>query len=95
MGSITIWAISSSVPNTGKSIFGIDWKNCLTSSGVISISSTRVYDKESELPCKEIDPIHPTDYRGRLIKEYEEKQIDFYSDKLIILRFSGYIILSE
>ena len=47
------------------------------------------YDKESELPCKEIDPIHPTDYRGRLIKEYEEKQIDFYSDKLIILRFSG------
>ena len=55
----------------------------------ISISSTRVYDKESESPCKEIDPINPIDFRGKLIKEYEEKQIDFYNDKLIILRFSG------
>ena len=36
LGSITICAISSSVPNIGNSIFGIELKNCLTSSGVIS-----------------------------------------------------------
>ena len=39
-GSITIWAISSSVPKIGKSITGILWKNRLTSSGVISTFST-------------------------------------------------------
>ncbi len=55
----------------------------------ISISSTRVYSKESDSLCKEIDPINPTEFRGKLIKEYEEKQIDFYNEKLIILRFSG------
>jgi dTDP-4-dehydrorhamnose reductase len=55
----------------------------------ISISSTRVYNKESDPLCKETTPINPTEFRGRLIKEYEDKQIDFYSEKLIILRFSG------
>ena len=55
----------------------------------ISISSTRVYNKESESICREIDSIHPSDYRGKLIKQYEEKQIALYKNKLIILRFSG------
>ena len=55
----------------------------------ISISSTRVYDKESKSSCKEIDSIDPSEFRGKIIKEYEEKQIDLYKDKLIILRFSG------
>ena len=55
----------------------------------ISISSTRVYNKESEPLCREVDSIHPTDYRGKLIKQYEEKQIALYKNKLIILRFSG------
>jgi len=55
----------------------------------ISISSTRVYNKESESLCMEIDSIHPIDYRGKLIKQYEEKQIALYKNKLIILRFSG------
>ena len=40
----------------------------------ISISSTRVYNKESESLCREIDSIHPTDFRGKLIKQNEEKQ---------------------
>lgn len=55
----------------------------------ISISSTRVYDKESKSSCKEIDSIDPIEFRGKFIKEYEEKQIELYKDKLIILRFSG------
>ena len=55
----------------------------------ISISSTRVYNKESDSFCEEVDSIYPTEFRGKLIKEYEEKQIDFYNEKLIILRFSG------
>ena len=55
----------------------------------ISISSTRVYNKESDSLCEEVAATNPTDFRGKLIKEYEEKQIDFYDEKLIILRFSG------
>ncbi len=48
----------------------------------ISISSTRVYNKESDSFCEEVDSIYPTEFRGKLIKEYEEKQIDFYNEKL-------------
>ena len=36
----------------------------------ISISSTRVYNKESDSFCEEVDSIYPTEFRGKLIKEY-------------------------
>lgn len=56
---------------------------------IIAISSTRVYGADQiGILNEEITP-KPTDYRGTIIKEYEELLKSFFGNKLTILRFSG------
>ena len=55
----------------------------------ISISSTRVYNKQDNKMAYESDEISTEEYRGKIIREYEEQQESFYGKKLIILRLSG------
>ena len=55
----------------------------------ISISSTRVYNKKDDQMAHESDEISTEEFRGKIIREYEEQQENFYGKKLIILRLSG------
>ena len=55
----------------------------------ISISSTRVYNKQDNKKAHESDEISTEEFRGEIIREYEEQQESFYGKKLIILRLSG------
>ena len=55
----------------------------------ITVSSTRVYEKKHNHKYMEIDSINPKEYRGILIKKYENIQKKFYKNRLIILRFAG------
>lgn len=56
---------------------------------VIAISSTRVYGDNQKGLINEQSDQNPTDYRGRLIKEYESKISKSFIKKVTILRFSG------
>ena len=45
----------------------------------ISISSTRVYKKQDNKTAHESDEISAEEYRGKIIREYEEQQESFYA----------------
>jgi len=72
-----------SVSNIKKSLALTQYKK------IIAISSTRVYGADQiGILNEEITPM-PSDYRGTIIKEYEELLKSFFGNKLTILRFSG------
>lgn len=55
----------------------------------ISISSTRVYGPSKKEIVSEDDILIQNDFRSEIIQDYEKKQLNYYKDKLIILRFAG------
>ena len=55
----------------------------------ISISSTRVYGPSKKEIVSEDDILIQNGYRTEIIQDYEKKQLNYYQDKLIILRFAG------
>ena len=55
----------------------------------ISISSTRVYGLSKKEIVSEDDILIQNGFRSEIIQDYEKKQINYYKDKLIILRFAG------
>ena len=71
------------IKNIHRALKSITFKN------IIAISSTRVFgsDQIGDL-TEDLDP-KPDDFRGRIIKNYEQNLRDFYEVKLTILRFSG------
>ena len=73
----------NSLKNIQKSLLYLEFKK------FIAISSTRVFGSDQKGELTEDDTPIPNDYRGSVIKEYELMLIDYYQDKLNILRFSG------
>jgi|FLMP01.1.fsa_nt_emb hypothetical protein len=72
-----------SVLNIERSLASIPFKK------LIAISSTRVYGADQVGILNEsINPI-PSDYRGIIIREYEDLLSTIFEDKLTILRLSG------
>ena len=55
----------------------------------ISISSTRVYGPSKKEIVSEDDILIQNGFRSEIIQDYEKKQLNYYQDKLIILRFAG------
>ena len=55
----------------------------------ISISSTRVYGPSKKEIVSEDDILIQNGFRSEIIQDYEKKQLNYYKDKLIILRFAG------
>ena len=72
-----------SVSNIKKSLALTQYKK------IIAISSTRVYGADQIGILNEEITAMPSDYRGTIIKEYEELLKSFFGNKLTILRFSG------
>jgi nucleoside-diphosphate-sugar epimerase len=56
---------------------------------VIAISSTRVYGGHHKGPVDEKSIEKPSEFRGKLILEYEAALSQIFEPKLTILRFSG------